>query len=260
MTLPFGSLSAEHRQLGLVVAIAIGFAFGFVLERVGFGRAQKLVAQFYGRDMTVLKVMLSAIVTAMLGIVILAGLQVLDLNAVTSRYPAFLWPMVLGGFFLGVGFVVSGYCPGTSFVATASGKLDGLVTVLGIVVGSVLYSELQVALPALARFHESSSLGPLSLWQLFGVRPAILVAFVVLVALVVFIAAERLETSLGGGVATEAATRRVVLVSFVMLALGAASTMLMPARTKAQTCPGGAAAHASECAGERSVSPQRAGR
>ena len=34
----------------------------FLLERAGFGRADKLAAQFYLRDLTVFKVMFSAIV------------------------------------------------------------------------------------------------------------------------------------------------------------------------------------------------------
>ena len=247
MTFPFESLSAGHRHLGMIVAVLVGLAFGFVLERVGFGRAQKLVAQFYGKDMTVLKVMFSAIVTAMLGLIILSGVQVLELEAVTARYPSFLWPMAVGGLFLGAGFVVSGYCPGTSFVATASGKLDGLVTVVGIVIGSVVYAEAQVAIPALGRFHESSSVGRLSLWQLFDVPPAVLAGLVVVLAVIVLAAADGLERRQGKGVAGDAATRRVVLVSFLLLALGAVSTILVPARTKAQACPAGARAEASRC-------------
>ena len=67
MTPPLRVALRRARELGLVVAVLIGFGFGFVLERAGFGRANKLAGQFYGTDMTVLKVMFSAIVTAMLG-------------------------------------------------------------------------------------------------------------------------------------------------------------------------------------------------
>lgn len=193
MTFPFESLSGAQRPLGLAVAVLIGFGFGFVLERVGFGRAPKLVGQFHGTDMTVLKVMFTAIVTAMLGTVVLSGIGVLDLQLVAARYPTFLWPMALGGFLLGVGFVVSGYCPGTSCVAAASGKLDGVVTVLGVVVGTVAYSELQVAVPALAAFHASSSLGPLYLWQLLHVPRGVALALVALLAVGAFVVAERIE-------------------------------------------------------------------
>jgi hypothetical protein len=199
MTFPFESLSTVQRPLGLAVAVVLGFAFGFVLERVGFGRAPKLVGQFHGNDMTVLKVMFTAIVTAMLGTVILSGLGVLDLQAVAGKYQTFLWPMVAGGFLLGVGFVVSGYCPGTSCVAAASGTLDGLFTILGVAAGSVVYSELQAAVPALAEFHSSSFLGPLYLWQLLHVPRGVALVLVAILAVGSFVAAERIERALGKG-------------------------------------------------------------
>src|SRR6266568_3601430 len=140
MIFPFESLSDERRALGLGVAVVVGIAFGFVQERSGFGRAQKLVGQFYGYDMTVLKVMFTAIVTAMLGTVVLSGLGLLDLHAVEFNYPTYLWPMIVGGLILGVGFILSGYCPGTSFVAATSGKLGGFF----------LYQWLHVPRPLLA--------------------------------------------------------------------------------------------------------------
>jgi uncharacterized membrane protein YedE/YeeE len=228
MTFPFESLHDERRTLGLLVAVVIGFAFGFVLERVGFGRAQKLVAQFHGTDLSVLKVIFTAIVTAMLGTVILSGLQILDLQAVAARYPTFLWPMVVGGFFLGVGFVVSGYCPGTGVVAMASGKLDGLVTMVGIAIGSVVYSELQSAIPALDRFHTSSSMGPLSLADVFGLRPAVVAVLVVALAVGAFVVGEIVERSVGGRERADGSGRAVLFVTLALFALAGLSTMLVP--------------------------------
>lgn len=193
MTFPIQALSGTQRPLGLAVAVLVGFAFGFVLERVGFGRAQKLVAQFHGTDMAVLKVIFSGIVTALVGTVVLSALGVLDLDLVASRYPTFLWPMAAGGFLLGVGFVVSGYCPGTCWTATASGKLDGLATAMGTAAGAIGYSELQDAIPALARFHVSSDLGGLYLWQVLHLPREVVAALVVALAIGAFAAAGRIE-------------------------------------------------------------------
>ncbi len=198
MTFPIDSLSQDHRQLGLVVAVVIGSAFGFVLERVGFGRGQKLVGQFYGNDMSVLKVIFTAIITAMFGIVLLSGVNLLDIEKVGAAYPTFLWPAAVGGFFLGVGFIVSGYCPGTSFVAMASGKLDGLVTILGIIIGTVAYSELQVAIPALGNFHSSSYKGPFFLSQLLHLPRAVVAFLVLLLAVGMFAAAHKIERAVRG--------------------------------------------------------------
>jgi uncharacterized membrane protein YedE/YeeE len=195
MIFPIESLSDERRALGLGVAVVVGFGFGFVQERTGFGRAQKLVGQFYGRDMTVFKAMFSAIVTAMLGTVVLSGLELLDLRAVEFNYPTFLWPMIAGGLLLGVGFVVSGYCPGTSWVAAASGKLDGLVTVLGVAVGGLVYAELE---PAMGAFPSSGKLGPFFLYQWLHLPRPLVAILVAAVAIAGFVTASRIERRVRG--------------------------------------------------------------
>ena len=175
MILPLQSFLTEHREVGLVLALGVGVSFGFVLERAGFGRATKLAAQFYGTDMTVLKVMFGAIVTAMLGLVVLSGLGLADLAAIRESAASwtYLGPMVVGGLVLGVGFIVSGYCPGTSMVGSASGNLDAMVTFGGVIVGSLVYSEIQ---PAIASFHSSGEMGHVFLYQLLGVSPQLLAA------------------------------------------------------------------------------------
>jgi hypothetical protein len=195
---PFESLVGVQRELGMVVGVLIGFGFGFTLERAGFGRAQKLVGQFYGYDMTVFKVMFGAIVTAMLGLVVLSSLGLADFRAIAEQAASstYLWPMLVGGLVLGAGFIISGYCPGTSWVAAASGKPDGVVTVLGVVVGQVAYAEL-LTIPAVARFHASGDLGPLFLWDLLElpnkVGPPVVAIAVTAMAVGCFIGAEKLE-------------------------------------------------------------------
>jgi hypothetical protein len=144
MIFPTDALAQEAlTPLSLGAAVVIGLAFGFVLERAGFGRAQVLVAQFYGTKMTVYRAMFTAVVTASLGAALLSAAGLLDLRAVTINYPTFLWPMLAGGLLVGAGFIISGYCPGTSVVAAASGKLAGAFTIIGVVLGTVLYAEVQ---------------------------------------------------------------------------------------------------------------------
>jgi len=191
----FDALSGNPRAVGLAVAVVLGVAFGFVLERAGFGRAQKLVGQFYGTDMTVLKVMFTGIATAMVGAVILSDIGMLDLEAVQFSYPTFLWPMIAGGVLLGVGFVMSGYCPGTSFVATASGKLDGLATVLGVVVGSFVHAELE---PKLGAFQSSGKLGVFTLSKWLHLPPTVIAALVLVMAIGAFVGAEKIERAVSG--------------------------------------------------------------
>jgi hypothetical protein len=236
MIFPFESLSAGSREAGLLVAVAVGFGFGFVLERAGFGRAQKLVAQFFGTDMTVFKVMFGAIVTAMLGAVVLSGLGLLDLRAVsaTATSATWLWPMIAGGLLLGAGFIVSGYCPGTSLVAAASGKLDGLATVVGVVAGTMIHAEL-MSLPAFARFMDSGFLGQVYLYELLKLPPAVVALFVAIMAVGCFVGAEQLERVFGKAQAPASprATRRLVFAGFGAFAAVGLATLALPRATGA---------------------------
>ena len=95
-------------EVSLLVAFVIGLGFGFFLERAGFGGARKLAAQFYLTDLTVFKVMFTAIVTAMLGVFYLGWAGLLDLSLVYIS-PTYLWPQAIGGLVLGFGFVIGGY-------------------------------------------------------------------------------------------------------------------------------------------------------
>ena len=230
MTFPFWSLVDERRALGLVLAVVLGFAFGFVLERAGFGRAEKLVAQFHGTDMTVLKVMFTAVVTAALGMVLLSGVGLFELAEVQQRYPTFLWPMIAGGLALGAGFVLAGYCPGTAYVGVASGKLDALAAVGGVVIGTVLYSEVE---PALGSFPTSGELGAFSLSTWLRLPAPVVAALLAAAAGAAFLGADRVERLLGGQVVGSARARKMVFGVFVVLAALAIVTLAMPARTSA---------------------------
>lgn len=88
--------------------LAAGFCFGFILERAGFGRSSKLVGQFYLHDMTVLKVMFTAIVVAIVLTLWAGALQWLDLSRVYIN-PTYLGSGILGGLLLGAGFIIGGF-------------------------------------------------------------------------------------------------------------------------------------------------------
>ncbi|MCB9558197.1 MAG: YeeE/YedE family protein [Deltaproteobacteria bacterium] len=241
--LPFSALIAEHREFGLVIAVVLGFCFGFVLERAGFGRADKLAAQFFLRDMTVFKVMFSAIITAMLGTLIAAGVGLVDLAALAQSVVSatYIWPMLVGGLLLGMGFILSGYCPGTSLVAAASGNIDGMVTFGGVIVGSLIYGEV---FPLLADFHVAGSKGTFLLYDWLGMPPIVLGAIVTFIALAMFIGAERVEQIFAreGAAPAESAqrvrrSRRFVFVGLSGVALVSLVTLALPNRPEAAAPP-----------------------
>jgi thiosulfate/3-mercaptopyruvate sulfurtransferase len=124
-----------------LAAMIIGLMFGFALERAGFGSSRKLAGIFYLRDMSVLKVMFTALITAMLGLSLVVALGWIDLERQVYLLPTRYGAQILGGLIFGVGFVLSGWCPGTGAVGLASGKLDALVFLLGVVVGAIVYNE-----------------------------------------------------------------------------------------------------------------------
>ena len=189
MNAPLYQFGAFGEAGSLVLALVIGLAFGFTLERAGFGSGRKLAAQFYLTDLTVFKVMFTAIITAMVGLYGLSTLGVLDLSLI-YQLPTYLVPQLAGGLIFGVGFVVGGYCPGTSCVAASTGRIDGLVLVGGMMAGIWIFIELY---PRLETFVNSTFLGEFSLPQALGMPHGVVVLLVVAMAGAGFLIAERIE-------------------------------------------------------------------
>jgi uncharacterized protein len=189
MTAPFFKYGMFGEETSLVVAFLIGIGFGFFLERAGFGSARKLVSQFYLNDLAVFKVMFTAIVTAMLGVTYLGWIGWLELSLV-YLVPTYLLPQIVGGLILGAGFVVGGYCPGTSVAATATGRVDGLVYVSGIFAGMFAFAELY---PLLKGFYLSGSGEAMTIPGTFGLPYGMVVFGVVLMAVGGFYGAGLLE-------------------------------------------------------------------
>jgi len=175
----------------LLLALAIGVAFGWALERAGLGNARKLMGQFTLTDLTVFKVMFSAIVTAMLGSFWLARLGWLDLSRVYVP-ETFVVPQILGGVIFGAGFVAGGLCPGTSCVAAATGRLDGLAVIAGMFAGVTGAGLLLPRLPAL---FDATPRGALTLPDALHISYGAAVFIVVVVALAGFQAAAEIERS-----------------------------------------------------------------
>ena len=172
-----------------VAALILGVAFGWSLERAGLGSARKLMGQFYLTDLTVFKVMFSAIVTAMLGAFWLGRLGLLDLARVYVP-ETYLAPQLVGGLIFGVGFAIAGLCPGTSCVAAATGRVDGLATVGGMFAGVLVTG---LFFEPLRAFYESTPRGAFTLPQAVGLPYGLVVVIVVAVAIAGFAVAERIE-------------------------------------------------------------------
>ena len=174
-------------------ALLTGIVFGMFLEKAGFGNARKLVQQFYFSDMSMFKVLFSAIVTAMIGIYWLGYLGVLDITQIYIN-GTYLWPQIVGGILFGFGFVICGLCPGTSCVAVFTGKLDGLAVFAGMFVGLLLYGETE---PFLRKAINYSAMGDVSLYELININYGVLTFIITIVALGAFWLAGRVEQRFG---------------------------------------------------------------
>jgi len=185
MTAPFNM--SDMLSFGL--AILFGVFFGLSLQRSGLGNPHKLTGVFYFRDFTVPKVMFTAILVASAGLYLLSDFDLLDLERVWI-IPTFFWPQLAGGALFGVGFVMSGYCPGTSVAGFASGRLDALVAMLGISIGSLLFA---VLYPILEGFYLSSDMGIATLQRLLGINHWIVIISLATIAGGMFASLGRLE-------------------------------------------------------------------
>ncbi|MFH2133266.1 MAG: YeeE/YedE thiosulfate transporter family protein [bacterium] len=194
MMAPF-ALADIFGQTGFfIIVLLIGVGFGATLEMSGFGDSRILAAQFYFRDLTVLKVMFTAIITAMTLIFLMSSLGLLDYDLLYVN-TTYLLPGIVGGLVMGVGFVIGGFCPGTSLVAMASLKLDGLLFVLGVLFGIFVFGDTIDS--TFGTFWHSSNLGRFTLQDWLGVDAGIVVLLVILMALAMFLGGEKLEAIYG---------------------------------------------------------------
>ncbi|NLP10839.1 YeeE/YedE family protein [bacterium] len=200
----------------MTVYFLLGLGFGFALEMSGFGKSTKLAAQFYFKELTVLKVMFTAIITAMVLIFLSSSLGLLDYSRVYVN-TTYLWPGIVGGLIMGVGFIIGGFCPGTSLVGMATFKIDGLFFVLGGLFGIFLFGE---TVSLFSTFWNSSFYGRLTLFDFLGVPAGMVVVGVVLMAIAMFWGGEHLERIFGGrDLKKEPTWRYAAAAALLLLAL-----------------------------------------
>ena len=169
-------------QWDFVIALLIGAAFGFILEASGFSSSRNIAGVFYGYNFVVLRVFFTAMIVAMVGLLYFSYFGWIDINLVFVL-PTYLNSMLLGGFIMGLGFVIGGFCPGTSYTAVAIGKIDGIVFAIGTFVGIFIFSE---AFPLFENFYTANDLGPVTIGEMFGISNELVAFLFVMMAIVAF--------------------------------------------------------------------------
>ena len=187
-------IGALDSTYAFAVAAVIGGFFGFFLEQAGFGSSRKLAGIFYFRDMTVLKVMFTALLTAMLG---LSYLTAFGWVKAESLYllPTVYGAQVVGGLVFGIGFVMGGWCPGTAAAGLAAGKIDALIFLAGAVAGSILFNEM---FGFVAPLYSLGGRGVQFVYATLGMPKSVFVFAFTAAAVICFWCAEYVERKISG--------------------------------------------------------------
>ena len=186
---PIIPLFEISEEINLLIAFLIGLGFGFALEQAGFSSSRKLAGMFYGYDITVLKVFFTAALTAMLGLLFMNYLGMIDMSIIyVNDY--FVSSAIIGGVIMGAGFIIGGFCPGTSVCAMAIGKIDAMYFIGGSLIGILLFGQ---TYPLWEKLHNSQHLGSIKLSDSLGISDGILGLLVIGAAVVMFWVGEMAE-------------------------------------------------------------------
>ena len=188
--IPINDISTE---INFLIAFLVGLGFGFALEQAGFSSSRKLAGMFYGYDTVVLKVFFTAAITAMLGLVFLNYFELIDLGVVyINEY--YIESAIIGGVIMGLGFLVGGFCPGTSVCAAAIGKIDAIAFLGGSFLGILAFGE---TYPLWENIYMKNYLGGVKLSDAIGISDGLLVFGIIAAAVVMFWIGEWAEKRFG---------------------------------------------------------------
>jgi hypothetical protein len=117
------------------VPLLFGTAFGIALERAELTRKERVVGVFRFTDLTMLKFLLAALATG--AFVVQAALS-LGLVASVPVPPTVPLANLVGGMLFGGAMAGAGFCSGTIFAATGSGRGGVLAGALGLLAGALV--------------------------------------------------------------------------------------------------------------------------
>ena len=125
-----------------IAFLCFGVVFGFTLSRVGASDYNLIYRMFTGEDFKLAFVIGSAIITAAIGMKVLMALggKTIDGQPVKVSKKALNKNNAIGGALFGIGWGISGACPGTVLAQIGEGKLLGIASLIGMVAGTYLFA------------------------------------------------------------------------------------------------------------------------
>jgi len=200
---PFIPQGLINPELTLFFALILGIGFGYILEQAGFSSARKLAGVFYGYDFVVLRVFFTAGITAMTGLMFLGYLGWVDLSLLYVN-PTYLYSAIVGGVIMGFGFILGGYCPGTSFVGAVIGKVDAMVFIVGSLIGIFIFGHFYSTFEPV---YTGNFLGHIHIYDSLGISKSWFAFMLVVVALIAFMLTQMIEDRVNN-ISTEAIATR----------------------------------------------------
>jgi hypothetical protein len=174
-------MEKERKTSQLIWGLGFGIVFGFLLQKGGLTKYDVIVGQLLLTDFTMVKVMLSAILTGMIGIYFMNSRGWLELQPKSGSYAK----NMIGGLIFGIGFAILGYCPGTIAGAIGNGSLDALFGgLVGVLIGSGVFAAFYPLLNE--KILNKGNFGSITLPQLFKVNPWLIIIPLALVILLFF--------------------------------------------------------------------------
>jgi hypothetical protein len=123
-------------MLHVILAAIFGLLFGFILQKSGAANPQRIIKMLKLEDFHLVKIILFAIGFSSLLLFALSSLGIMEAHfSVKTAYVG----VIVGGLIFGIGWAVSGFCPGTSVAAIGTGRKDALVFVLGGLIGAFVF-------------------------------------------------------------------------------------------------------------------------
>ncbi len=186
MTTLFVAISTEWSY---VVALIIGIGFGYILESAGFSSTRKLAGVFYGYDFVVLRVFFTAALVAGLGLMYFDYLGWLHLSDIYIN-KFYVGSAILGGAVMGLGFVIGGFCPGTSACASAIGKIDAMLYLGGFIIGVAVFD---LMYPFIKDFYKGGAKGAVRINESLGISQETAMFGFVVIAIISFYVTARIQ-------------------------------------------------------------------
>jgi len=170
-------------EFNLLIGFLIGIGFGFALEASGFTNTRKLAGVFYGYDATVIKVFFTAALVALIGLFFLHFMGWIDITA--TFFPKTYWiPTLIGAAIMGLGFIIGGFCPGTSLSAAVTGKIDAMVFLVGVMIGVFGFI---FSFDAWKSLRSAGNMGKVNIAEWIGIREGLFIFIFVVIAIASFV-------------------------------------------------------------------------